>query len=70
MERIQTMQRQKDSMAREVADIVRNRFAVIGGFARGLTKALKKTELRLSAEITADEVKEGETALNNLMKIF
>lgn len=68
-ERIRAMQREKREMAEEVAHIFRNRFAVIGGFALRLTKALEDPVLRRYARIILKETAKAEKALKRWRKL-
>ena len=68
MERIKQIQRDKDRMAREVSHIFRNRFTVIGGFARRLLKWPGSTESKRWVEIIQIEVALGEEALEEWRK--
>jgi hypothetical protein len=63
LNRIQEIQKDKERMAQEAAHIFRNRFAVIGGYARKLGKVLLDSDLRQWAGIILKEVEKGECAL-------
>jgi hypothetical protein len=63
LEKIQVTQREKDRMAGEVSHVFRNRFTIIGGFARKLRRHLRNPILKKCAEIILFEVEKGEEAL-------
>lgn len=59
LERIHKIQREKDEIVQEVAHIVRNRFTIIGGFARRLKRIVQEPEAGQSAQIILEEVERG-----------
>ncbi|MBW1980067.1 MAG: universal stress protein [Deltaproteobacteria bacterium] len=64
MEKMDAIQREKESMSQEVSHIFRNRFTAIGGAARRLEKALADPLLKRWAHIIVEEVARGEHVLN------
>ncbi|UCG11076.1 MAG: hypothetical protein JSU72_10950 [Deltaproteobacteria bacterium] len=67
LRRIQEVQDDRKEIADRVAHIVRNRFTVIGGFARRLAKIVWEPEAQQWAEIILEEVERGAESVHQKM---
>jgi signal transduction histidine kinase len=68
LNRIRQMHSESEEITREIAHIFRNRFTVIGGFARNLSKNLRDPVLRKKAGIILKEAETGEKDLEQWIK--
>ncbi|MDZ7696217.1 MAG: hypothetical protein U5R49_04550 [Deltaproteobacteria bacterium] len=67
--RIRKIQQEKAEMGEEICHIFRNRFTVIGGVSRRLTKLAEDPTLRLYARIILKEMAKAEKALKRWRKL-